>query len=292
MAHILQNQHISLHVDLPEEGYQLSRFDWTGKITRFLFKGQNMTGYELPDPNVPNQGTGLFNEFGIDQPVGFEEIAIGDWFHKIGVGLLRKKASTYDFKDAFEIRPALFEVYPREDQLTMECYSDFQNGFAYVLKKVIRLETDGFSIHYQLMNKGKKAIKTNEYVHNFMAINNHPINPSYSLHLPFKTEPSSFIETVNPENLVNIGEREVSFLGNPRVPFFFSNLAGGKPVKASWTLENKTQKISLSETGSFKTEAVNLWGWGHVISPELFFQIDVAPGNLFNWSRRYLVANQ
>ncbi|MDW3191398.1 MAG: hypothetical protein R8G66_03510 [Cytophagales bacterium] len=291
MPHILQNQHLSLHIDLPEENYQLSRFDWTGKITRFTFNRQNMTGHELPDSQIPNQGVGLYNEFGIDQPVGFEETAIGDWFHKIGVGLLRKENSTYDFKQPYPIKSAIFQVHPKEDELAIVCYSDAYCGFAYILKKVIRLETDGFSIHYKLMNKGVKPIITNEYVHNFMAFDGQPIDPSHALYLPFKTAPSLFLETVNPEGLVNIGERDISFLGRPKEPFFFSNLSGGKSVEASWTLVNKAQKLSLSETGNFKTSAVNLWGWGHVISPELFFQIDLAPGNVVSWSRRYLVAS-
>lgn len=47
--------------------------------------------------------------------------------------------------------------------------------------------------------------------------------------------------------------------------------------------------MSLSEIGSFQTDNINLWGWSHVISPELFFQIDVAPGKSISWSRSYQV---
>jgi hypothetical protein len=41
--------------------------------------------------NEHQQGKGFYNEFGMDTALGFEEAAIGGWFHKIGVGLLKKK---------------------------------------------------------------------------------------------------------------------------------------------------------------------------------------------------------
>jgi hypothetical protein len=36
-------------------------------------------------------GKGLYNEFGITSPVGFEEAPVGGWFHKIGVGLPKER---------------------------------------------------------------------------------------------------------------------------------------------------------------------------------------------------------
>ena len=47
--------------------------------------------------------------------------------------------------------------------------------------------------------------------------------------------------------------------------------------------------IGLRETGSFPTSAINLWGWCHVISPELFIEINLEPGNAMEWSRQYHV---
>lgn len=91
MTHILRNQHLTLHVDLPEENYQLSSFDWTGKTVRFEYEGVKMTGRELPDTSISEQGMGLYNEFGIDQPVGFEEVNEGDCFPKKRCGDITKR---------------------------------------------------------------------------------------------------------------------------------------------------------------------------------------------------------
>lgn len=46
---------------------------------------------------------GLYNEFGIENALGFEETEIGDWFHKIGVGLLKKDSNTYSLNNEYEI---------------------------------------------------------------------------------------------------------------------------------------------------------------------------------------------
>ena len=287
MPHTLQNEHLSIQMDLPEEGYQSARFDWTGKIKQVTFRGMPITGRELTDPGQPDQGWGLFNEFGMEQPIGFDEMEEGEWFHKIGVGLLQKEATVYDFKKAYSIRPAQFEIHPEKEKITLICRSELHGGYAYLLKKMIRLRSNGFILSYELTNTGDKSIRTHEYVHNFMAIAEDAINKRYRLTLPFSIRPELFGETVNPEYLVDIGEHQINFHGQPREPFFFSNLSGGESVSAQWTLENVQRQISISETGSFPCSAINLWGHGQVISPELFHEINLARGKTTRWSRAY-----
>ena len=111
----------------------------------------------------------------------------------------------------------------------------------------------------------------------------------YLLKFPFQLKPELFGETVNPEQKVDIGQKEIKFNGPPKEQFFFSNLTGGENVDAGWELINIKSKIAISETGSFQTNKVNLWGWGHVISPELFFSISVKSGQSIEWSRTYNV---
>ena len=86
-----------------------------------------------------------------------------------------------------------------------------------------------------------------------------------------------------------LGEKEITFRGTPREPFFFSNLSGNENTRAQWKLRHLRDKIALSERGSFTTDKVNLWGWQHVVSPELFFKIFLEPGKATAWSRNYLV---
>ena len=106
---------------------------------------------------------------------------------------------------------------------------------------------------------------------------------------PFSINPELFDATVNPEGKVEIAHNEITFNDTPVEQFFFSNLSGNVKVDANWELINTKSKLGISETGNFKTAKVNLWGWTHVISPELFFDIHLEPGREVEWSRTYKV---
>lgn len=290
MPHILKNDKLYLHLDLPTEGYQFSRFDWTGKITSVKSQDQLLSTEEIPNANTENAlGRGFYNEFGIDSPLGFREAEEGDWFHKIGVGLLKKEGTQYLFSAPYEIKPAVFEVYTQPNKTTLHCYGQKVNGYGYFLKKEIALHKSGFNINYALQNTGEKDINTNEYTHNFIAFNQERVGSDYTLKLPFSLNPALFREKVNPQNKVAFSGREVQFKSQPKEPFFFSQLNGSQNVKAHWELNHRSSKFSLSETGNFNTQKVNLWGSQHVISPELFFEIALKPGQVVKWSRNYQV---
>ena len=290
MSHILQNKNLEIHIDLPEEGYNFSRFDWTGKITQLKFQNSPLTITERTDVvNDAAFGKGFYNEFGIDTALGFEETAKGGWFHKIGVGLLKKEDDQYLFHKKYKIKPAQFKITTAPNKILISCISAAVIGYAYVLKKEIALQGSGFTINYQLENTGEKDIRTDEYVHNFMAINNELVGSDYVLKFPFQLQPGRFGETVNNEQQLVLGSKEFGFKDTPKEQFFFSNLSGGENVNAAWELLHHKHKIGISETASFKTQKINLWGWEHVISPELFYPIFIQAGETTKWSRTYKV---
>ena len=292
MSHILKNKNLEIQIDLPAENYNFSRFDWTGNIVSVKFKNIQLASTEsVTYENEMQIGKGFYNEFGIDTALGFNEAVIGGWFHKIGVGLLKKDNEEYIFNRNYEIKPADFEIKYTSNTILIICKSEFNNGYSYVLKKEIKLEKHGFTINYDLENTGEKEIITDEYVHNFLAINKELIGRNYVLKFPFKLMPAFFLETVNPEQKVTIGQTDVTFNDSPKEQFFFSNLTGYKNVKPQWELKNLESKISISETGSFHTNKVNLWGWKHVISPELFIDVSIKPGQNANWTRDYKISN-
>ena len=288
MTHILRSKNLEIHIDVPLRNYNLSRFDWTGKITTVKYKNIHVTGVEkTTDASGNDYGKGLYNEFGIDTAIGFDETKEGDWFHKIGIGILKKDDGPYRFSKSYDIQPALFKVVKKNGKISIDCRSQMVNGYAYELKKEIEVSENGFVIKYVLRNTGEKKIKTSEYTHNFLAINNDSMGSNYILKFPFQIKPELFDETVNPEDKVEVGTKEISFNATPNEQFFFSHLNGNEEVIAGWELINTKNNIGISEKGDFKTSKVNLWGAKHVISPELFFEINVDPGNSIEWSRTY-----
>ena len=288
MSHVLRNNNIEIRIDLPEENYDFSRFDWTGKIVSVIFRDMEFCGFERIHTNEPNRfGRGLYNEFGIDRALGFDKAEIGGWFHKIGIGLLKKEDPDYDFMRPYQIKPAQFNFNGDHQALTLECISDEHFGYSYKLIKNIRLLDEGFIIEYKLINTGSKPIITSEYVHNFLAIGNELINENYELKFPFPLDSDGFQEIVNPEGKVAVNRDMIGFTGTPEDQFFFSDLSKGREVIAEWELMNQSKRISIRESANFKTKKINLWGWQHVVSPELFIEISLDPGHSMNWSRTY-----
>ena len=290
MTYVLKNKKLEIYVDAPSENYNCTRFDWTGKISKVRF--QNISVTTVENTNLINTacfGKGLFNEFGIDTPLGFNETAIGGWFHKIGIGLLKKEDDHYLFHKKYAVKPANFAVFSKANKVIITCVSEAVNGYSYELTKEIELHHSSFTVKYTLHNTGEKEIVTDEYVHNFMAINNASIGKDYELSFPFKLQPMFFDETVNTEQKVTIGSNRITFEETPKEQFFFSNLSGGKLENAAWTLLNSNTKIGIQETGNFQTNKMNVWGWGHVISPELFFKINIKAGKALEWTRTFEV---
>ncbi len=290
MPHILKNNNVEIHIDLPNEGYQLSRFDWTGKITAVKFNKKLVSSVERTDvTNNIDFGKGFYNEFGITNPVGFEETEIGGWFHKIGVGLLKKSDGEYGFHKKYEIEPASFATDIKKGSVQLTCTSEVMNGYGYQLIKIIKLLNDGFVINYKLENTGTKTIETDEYSHNFLSFDRDLIGKNYKLNFPFILNSLKFEEKVNKEEKVMILGREISFTGTPKEPFFFSNITGSEQMKTGWELINHEKKLAIQEIVDFKTNKVNLWGWTHVISPEIFFKINLKPDQTTKWSRTYKI---
>jgi hypothetical protein len=288
---MLKNNNLTLTLDRPGETYRMSRFDWNGFVTSVSWKDKLLTGREKPaDEHDPATcGYGLHNEFGIEDPVGFSDCAVGDWYLKIGIGLLKKDSLKHDFYSPHEIRPLTFDVTEGNDSARFSCTQPLVRGYAYRYEKTISLSANGFSISYRLENTGKKPIATDEYTHNFLAFAGEPMDETVEASFLFPVDQKQFIEAVNPEGILKWSGSRLGFSGTPEQQYFFSNLTGSEFRPAEWTLTSRRHKLAFSESGDFETFKVNLWGWRHVLSPELFRKILLRPGETDTWTRTYSV---
>ena len=281
-----------MHVALPATEYLGTRYDWTGILTRVTYRGHLMTSAERPSLSAKDGiGQGFCNEFGIKVPVGYDEAQPGEWFHKIGVGLLQRDKEPYSFLKNYPLQTANFTTKGDLEKVLISCEGPLENGYAYKLDKTFHLLEDGFEILYQLKNTGNKPIKTNEYNHNFIAINGSTTGPNYLLKFPFQLDESVLDERINPEALVQFDDDHIRFSGVPEKDFFFSDLSGGNAQIAHWELSCTTSGITISETGDFPSKAFHLWGAGHVISPEMYVDINILPGAIQCWKRKYVFSS-
>ena len=292
MALLLKNDDLLITVERPGERYTGSRFDWNGLVSSVRFRDIELLGQEKPrfqrDPS--RFGRGLHNEFGITKAVGYDECAPGEWFPKIGTGWLRRDDKPYFFYNDYTHEPLSFEDSPDgQSAFLFVCNSEERNGYSYEYTKRFVLNDRGFSIQYKLENRGDKRIVTDEYVHNFLCLAGKRPGPGYTLRFPWTIEDVELKECVDPDNILVRTGGDLRFTARSKEQFYLGGLTEGKTasdgVAASWRLEHSG--LYLSETGTFVPEAVHVWGWKHVISPEVFFAFSIEPGASVSWERTY-----
>ena len=291
MAIVLENSMLRLTIEEPGQVYKNSRFDWTGNISQILFENKfNFCSAETTKEfDFKRHGQGLYNEFGIIKPVGYDDCAVGEKFPKIGVGLLTKKSNeAYNFLKAYEIDPYDIQTEKGEEWIKYTVFPKDCRGYSTKLIKKIELSDNSFTIGYELANTGAKKIQTNEYCHNFIAINKSNIDEHYTLRVPCEiNKPSSMIEAVNPENAVILNTNTVNFNFIPVKDFFYSPLTKFHSEYGEWEITHDRIGVGVKENTDFIPELINVWGSKHVISPELFIKIDLEPGQKLKWQRNY-----
>ncbi len=289
----LENELLRLDIQTPGNPYRGSRFDWTGQIVQVTYMNKHsFCTTELINGQLINEkGRGLYNEFGIDQAVGYDDCPVGGKFPKIGVGLLTKDSNKpYDFFHNYEIQRYSFPYSVEKDKVQFFCEAEEnKHEYSFQLEKQIQLNRNSFTINYTLRNKGSKTIRTNEYVHNFLSINNKNISSDYKLSFPFKVNPQKFNQLVDPNDILDINDESLTWKSVPTVPFFIAGLNGDYNGKGSWSLINVKENVGIKETTSFNVRKMNLWGNTHVVSPELFVNIIVPPESEYSWFRTFTV---
>jgi hypothetical protein len=287
----LQNRSLAVDIDKPGSVYCGTRFDWTGIIRQVTLDGRITfcAGEAANAVDFRHLGCGICNEFGIDRPVGYADCPVGGEFLKIGVGLLTRQSNgPYQFSALYPLEPARHD-FKVTDFPTASFRSECRavRGYACRLSKTVSLEESRIVISYRLENIGSRSIQTSEYCHNFIAMNDSPISPDYRLEPSFDIHESEFGETVNPGEVVEIGTSSFGWKGTPEAPFFFSNVGHPAAASSGWRLRNTRLRAEVRECVSPAAAAMNLWGAKHVVSPELFVEINLSPGETMEWQRRF-----
>lgn len=289
MAHTLSNG--ILTVGIAEVGaYRGTRFDWSGFITGVTLE-QGKHTFCVPESRVSGQGTGgmgLCNEFGISRAIGYEEAEPGEWFPKPGVGLLQKQSNEpYAFNREYPLIPFTVNEERSGHSITytvqpMEC-----RGYSMKLVKTITLNGDRLDISYLIENTGLKPLHTEEYIHNFIGIDEAAVGGDYELMLPGEVRVAEQ-ESSYTENLLHVSGNSLTWTDEPDRPFY-CRLEGWENTEADyyWELVHKPSGTGIRESGSFQAGRMALWGEQHVISPEVFADIIILPRHSKEWSRSY-----
>ncbi len=281
----LINDRLTVDVERPGTAYQGSRFDWSGWISSIVLDGMHtFATVESTDPEQGTGGYGLCNEFGIEQAIGYTDCPVGDSFPKLGVGLItRQDAEDYNFFKPQPVEPFIMNAEQEAaDRIRFEVEPRDSRGYAVRLVKTISIADKQLRIDYELDNVGTQAIETDEYYHNFVHVNGHSIGPDYELTLPFDLEQVGELQPV-----FQAEGQKLSWREQPDKDFYLRLDTGLGGEQQSWMLQHKPSGVGMKETLYAPLYRFALWGKGHVVSPEMFVRIQLAPGEGMSWSRVY-----
>lgn len=289
MGHRLTNGQII--VDIADiDSYQGTRFDRTGFITqvRLAESGQTFCVHEHAEGFNPKGGSGLCNEFGLHDGMGYSEARVGELFPKLGVGLLQRVSEEgYDFQYTYPVEPFEVDITADDASISYVVHSRNAKGYAARLVKKISIQGTALAIDYELCNEGSQRIDTEEYIHNFIGINAQAAGPEYKLRLPVPVRFTE-VESDYTSGLLSVQDCEIGWNAVPHMPFY-GKLQGfnGNDHPYSWELTHQASRAGVRESGDFPVAHMALWGTGHVISPEVFIRLSLAPGEQKRWRRQF-----
>lgn len=316
----IHNDQLTVEIARPGSVYAGTRFDWSGFITQvtLAISGGAQHTYCVPESLEPGQGTGgwgLCNEFGNDKPIGYADAQPGESFPKLGIGLLnRPERPQYNFflpHDIDHLFP--IQIDSTENRVTFTVEPIECRGYAARLTKTVSVRENWLEIAYRLENVGNKLIDTNEYCHNFIALDKHPIGPEYRLHFPYQIQLENisaayryflppllrkllptFIQdkilkrrAAPGNNIIKLNGPDFNFSAMPHSPFYFRQLGFSKTDGYQWELTYLPNGIKMREYDDFGPCRVAVWGTTHVISAEIFIDLHLPPGQAQSWTRRY-----
>ncbi|MFA9391307.1 MAG: hypothetical protein ACERKD_15970 [Prolixibacteraceae bacterium] len=288
MPDYLKNKKLLVTVGHPMEFYQGSRFDHFGNVLQVTFNNKHTFCTTEKSDRSLLSGIGLMNEFDIDLPQGYNETGVGEYFHKIGVGdLLKQDEQAYNFFRNYPIRNLDYILEKEEEDILLyKVKSSNLKSICVDYQKIISIHDNELLIEYFLVNKDTKPLKTSEYTHNFIAINGAELDQDYLLEFNFKLNDGNFEAVHNIDQYLKIHDRSINFKATPDGDIFIRKL-NGTQIGSWWQLTNTKLGVGVREEVSFESNLVNLWGNAHVISPELFFQVELPAGEEVHWWRKY-----
>lgn len=287
----ISNGIIDAKVYLPdsEEGYYRGpRFDWSGVIPELTFEGHSYFGqwFEKYDPTSHDAIMGPVDVF---SPLDYDSVKPGAAFVKIGVGVLKKHdESPYSFNGKYEIlHHGEWKVEETASQIEFIHTLD-ANEYVYEYKKTIEL-VEGqpiMLIKHRLKNRGKRAIETDVYNHNFFVIDNNPVGPGWEVEFPFSISTDDLIN----EELTIIEGNKIRFVNELKEQqFVFYNLKGFSDGYEDYDIHIKNWQTGAAVRiiGDKPLSKLAFWSSNRTLAPEPYIQVKIESGETFSWDIAY-----
>lgn len=293
----ITSSQLSALIYLPDDQrgfYRGARFDWSGMVAQVSHRGHTFFGplHDQPKPDLHDGVAGLAEEFGMFDPLGYDEVDQGGSFVKIGIGELhRPDSQPYSFGKAYPIQnPGIWQVRVGANMAHFEHTVEGPRGWGYHYTKAITLVDDApvLNITRTLKNTGTKTIHTTHYNHNFLTFDGRSgIGPDYRLQFAW---PLRAVEWKDDGPLRIDGS--MLYVDRPvrEKESLWALLEGYGPTPEHHGVRvfDPVTRMGIDIRGDLPLVRAVVWGTGRVICPELFVKIEVEPGQTMQWSHRYL----
>ncbi len=255
---------------------------------------------------------GLPMEFDIGQesyqpdPPGYNEGPNGSAFIKIGVGILKRNSSPYNFSSSYPVVELAQTTTTWESDRVrfVQTLSGTANGYSYQLEEDVIVKNDRILMHYVLTNTGTKTFTTEQYLHNFLTFNQRNVGPNYRVYFPYHMATSPQVREWEPPVLKQVGRSGFKFVdSNPPMVGLENMVLYTKTISSvpkTWVHKPDdyfgpdTIAIEQSDIGqrviidsSLRSAYVGIWTTSYQVSPEQFIIITLAPGEHATFTRTY-----
>lgn len=288
---ILRSEDLEVRLLNPEEEFLSRRFTSLGVVKQVVLHGRHeFCQPEQWKPERPTcYGVGLCGEFVWDELA--KEAKPGQWFPKLGVGLLKQKeeGGSYDMWKSYDCRRFPVSCHYTDRQAVFFQEIELCLGVAANLTRTVTVYRNLITITTELVNTGDRTLDLREYQHNFLAINQLPMGPGYHLSVPFDGTAKEIVEKSVRIDNYQIPVEGVFQAAGTNISYrkTMDNTACHKVTEESrilscpeyrWTLYHESSPARVSETVYFQPRGLVIWGIEHCLCAEVYDLWSLKPG--------------
>lgn len=286
------------------------RFSPVANVVRVQLDGRDFVYAPVSGGSLGFVG-GLPMEFDIGQeafqpdPPGYNEGANGSPFLKIGVGILTRNSSAYNFSSSYPVveLAQTTTTWRRDRAHFVQTLSGTANGYSYRLEEDVVVKNDRLIMHYVLTNTGTKTFTTEQYLHNFLTFGQRNVGPNYRVYFPYNMTASPPVRQWEPPQFLLVGRGFQWVDNNPPMvslenmilyPQTISSVPKTWIYKPDDYVGPDTVAVEQTDIGqqviidsSLRSAYIGIWTTSYQVSPEQFVIITLAPGEQADFTRTY-----
>ncbi len=286
------------------------RFSPVANVIRVQLNGRDFC-YAPTNGGALSYLGGLPMEFDIGQesfqpdPPGYNEGSNSSEFIKIGVGILKRNASPYNFSSSYPLveLAQTTTTWEQDRARFVQTLSGTANGYSYQLEEDLIVKNDRILMHYVLTNTGTKTFTTEQYLHNFLTFNQRSVGPNYRVYFPYHMTTSPQLREWESPVLTMVGRKPGFADTNPPMVGLENMILYTKTISSvpkTWVykpddyLGPDTIAVEQSAVGqrviidsSLRSAYIGVWTTSYQVSPEQFIIITLSPGEYAAFTRTY-----